>query len=51
MLCMGVNPTAMNFGGTRMAMPVMILSVLALATPDARRSTAGADDVPETAIL
>jgi hypothetical protein len=50
MLCMGVNPTAMNFGGTRMAMPVTILSAVALATPDAHRSTAGVDEVPERAI-
>lgn len=35
LLIMGVNPTAMNFGATRMAMPVMILAALALATPRA----------------
>lgn len=29
---MGVNPTAVNFGATRMSMTVMILSALALAT-------------------
>jgi hypothetical protein len=32
---MGVNPIAANFGATRMAMPVMILAVIALATPRA----------------
>lgn len=41
LLCMGVNPTAMNFGGTRMAMPVAVLSILALATPDAVGSRIG----------
>lgn len=35
LLVMGVNPTSVNFGATRMAMPIMILSVLALATPRA----------------
>lgn len=33
MLCMGMNPTAMNFGATRMAMTVTILAVIALFTP------------------
>lgn len=32
---MGVNPTAANFGATRMALPVMIVAVIALATPNA----------------
>jgi hypothetical protein len=32
-LVMGVNPTSVNFGATRMAMPVMMLSIIALATP------------------
>jgi hypothetical protein len=35
LLIMGTNPTAVNFGATRMAMPVMMLSVIALATPRA----------------
>ena len=35
LLVMGTNPTAVNFGATRMAMPVMMLSVIALATPRA----------------
>jgi hypothetical protein len=35
LLVMGPNPTAVNFGATRMAMPVMMLSVIALATPRA----------------
>ena len=35
LLVMGTNPTAANFGATRMAMPVMMLSVIALATPRA----------------
>lgn len=35
LLIMGTNPTAANFGATRMAMPVMMLSVIALATPRA----------------
>jgi hypothetical protein len=34
---MGKNPTSINFGATRMAMPVMIVSVIALATPLAAR--------------
>jgi len=33
MLCMGMNPTAMNFGATRMAMTVTVLAVIALFTP------------------
>ena len=32
---MGVNPLSVNFGATRMAMPLMICAVLALATPRA----------------
>jgi hypothetical protein len=32
---MGVNPISVNFGATRMAMPVMMLAVIALATPRA----------------
>lgn len=35
LLLMGVNPTSVNFGATRMAMPVMILAAIALATPRA----------------
>jgi hypothetical protein len=31
---MGTSPTAANFGATRMALPVMILAVIALTTPD-----------------
>ena len=38
LLIMGVNPTSVNFGATRMAMPAMMVAVLALATPDAGRS-------------
>ena len=34
MACLGVNPAATNFGGTRMAMAIMVLSALALLTPD-----------------
>ena len=34
-LVMGVNPTSVNFGATRMAMPAMMVAVLALATPNA----------------
>ncbi len=41
MLSMGLNPTAMTFGATRMAMPVTVLSILALATPNARRTGPG----------
>jgi hypothetical protein len=44
MSMMGVNPTSVNFGATRMAMPIMILAVIALATPKAPRS-----DQPEVA--
>jgi hypothetical protein len=44
MSVMGVNPTSVNFGATRMAMPIMILAVIALATPKAPRS-----DQPEVA--
>jgi hypothetical protein len=39
LLIMGVNPTAVNFGATRMAMPVMMLAVIALATPLAADTT------------
>lgn len=35
LLVMGVNPTSVNFGATRMAMPAMMVAVLALATPRA----------------
>lgn len=42
LLCMGTNPTAMNFGATRMAMTVTILSVIALFTP--RPDLGGAGD-------
>ncbi|MEZ5138623.1 MAG: hypothetical protein R2702_13630 [Acidimicrobiales bacterium] len=38
LLIMGVNPTSVNFGATRMAMPAMMVAVLALATPDAGRA-------------
>lgn len=34
-LVMGVNPTSVNFGATRMAMPAMMVAVIALATPRA----------------
>ncbi|CAN5773430.1 hypothetical protein BH10ACT1_BH10ACT1_30850 [soil metagenome] len=43
MLVMGYNPTSTNFGGTRMAMPIMVFGVLALLTPAART-----DRVPRT---
>jgi hypothetical protein len=36
---MGVNPISVNFGATRMAMPVMMLAVIALATPRAADPT------------
>lgn len=36
LMVMAVNPIAMNFGGTRMAMPVFVVSALALATPSAK---------------
>ena len=45
MLTMGLNPTSTNFGGTRMAMPVMALSVLALCTPRGRAALDGAAEV------
>jgi len=32
---MGANPVSMNFGSTRMAMPLMLLAIIALATPRA----------------
>lgn len=35
LLLMGVNPTSVNFGATRMAMPIMALAAIALATPRA----------------
>jgi hypothetical protein len=35
MLVMGVNPTAVKFGATRMSMPIMVLSLIALLTPRA----------------
>ena len=41
MLAMQVNPTAMNFGGTRMAMPVMVLGGIALLTPHAASAGGG----------
>jgi hypothetical protein len=40
MSVMGVNPTSVNFGATRMAMPIMALAAIALATPDAPRCNA-----------
>ena len=43
MLVMGVNPTSVNFGATRMAMPAMILGALALATPHAAEAQAEMD--------
>lgn len=43
---MGVNPTSVNFGATRMSMAVMILSALALATRDACEP--GGADEPAT---
>lgn len=44
LLVMGLNPTAMTFGATRMSMPVMALSLLALLTP-----RAAVDDDPPAA--
>ncbi len=46
---MGRNPTAMNFGASRMAMPVMVLAALALLTPDA--ASIGADGRVETVVV
>lgn len=43
LLVMGVNPTATNFGGTRMAMPVMVFGVLALLTPRATEPQGATD--------
>ena len=31
--CLGSNPAGANFGSTRMAMPIMVLAVIALVTP------------------
>ena len=42
---MGMNPLGTNFGGTRMALPLMALSIIALVTPhgaEALRPTASA---------
>jgi hypothetical protein len=33
LLVMGKNPTSINFGATRMAMPLMVTAAIALATP------------------
>jgi hypothetical protein len=33
LLVMGHNPLGTNFGGTRMALPITVLSIIALATP------------------
>ena len=41
LLFMGYNPLGTNFGGTRMAMPIMALSIIALATPNAAAALAG----------
>ncbi len=40
LVVMGMNPLGTDFGGTRMALPIAVLSILALATP------AGADALP-----
>ena len=46
-LVMGVNPTSVNFGATRMAMPAMMVAVLALATPNATSAeVAASGDAP-----
>lgn len=34
LVVMGMNPLGTDFGGTRMALPIAVLSILALATPD-----------------
>jgi hypothetical protein len=39
---MGVNPISVNFGATRMAMPVMMVAVIALATPRAADASSDA---------
>jgi hypothetical protein len=53
LLCMGENPTGINFGSTRMTLPVMVLAVVALATPNAatqlRPASDAADAAPATA--
>ncbi|QXC61697.1 hypothetical protein KSP35_02290 [Aquihabitans sp. G128] len=41
---MGLNPVTMNFGGTRMAMAVMVLGAITLFTPHAARALAGDDE-------
>ena len=40
LVVMGMNPLGTDFGGTRMALPIAVLSILALATP------AGAEALP-----
>jgi len=34
LVVMGMNPLGTDFGGTRMGLPIAVLSILALATPD-----------------
>lgn len=45
MLVMGVNPTSVNFGATRTAMPAMLLALVALATPRAAEAQQAADGI------
>jgi hypothetical protein len=41
---MGFNPLGTNFGGTRMAMPIMALSLIALVTPRGAAALDGTED-------
>lgn len=45
---MGFNPLGTNFGGTRMAMPIMALSLIALVTPLGAAVLDGTDISPES---
>jgi hypothetical protein len=51
MAVMGMNPLGTNFGGTRMAMPLVVVSLLALVTPRAAEALAPAPaTAPDSAL-
>jgi hypothetical protein len=51
LVVMGVNPISVNFGATRMSMPIMALAVVALATPLAARVDEARGTAASTATL
>lgn len=48
LLCMGLNPTAMFFGSSRMTMASIVLSAIALATPRAAEAEIGTAPVADS---